>query len=209
MPSSYEMRKKFFNDRAESWLDTFYKDEQTGSYTKYGKEFIRLFSLLHIQKRDIVLDAGCGCGILVPYILNQVGEKGHLYELDYAEQMIAINRQLHKDPRITFLTADILDNPLKESSCDVVICFACFPHIENKEKGLLSIAKVLKKGGTLAIAHLNSSQEINDHHRKCAEVIHDKLPLSKEMKNLFHNTGLRIGTFIDEPGFYFISGKKK
>jgi ubiquinone/menaquinone biosynthesis C-methylase UbiE len=96
---------------------------------------------------DIVLDAGCGCGILVLYILNALGEKGHLYELDYAEQMIAINRKLHKDKRITFLTADILDNPLKESGSNVVICFACFPHIENKEKGLHAMTRVLKKGG--------------------------------------------------------------
>ena len=160
MNSTYKSRKKFFNDRAESWLDTFYKDEKTGTYTKYDKEFNRVFSLLNIKDGNIVLDAGCGCGILVPYILNDMGDKGHLYELDYAENMIETNKKLHNDRRITFLTADIINNPLKGSSCDIVICFACFPHIEDKNEGIKAMTHLLRKGGTLAIAHLNSSEEM-------------------------------------------------
>ena len=208
MYSEYNKRRKFFNERANTWLDTFYKDEKTGSYTKYHREFIRLFSLLNIQKSNIVLDAGCGCGILVPYILNDLGDKGHLYELDYAEEMIKINQRLHHDHRISFLHTDIIDNPMKDGICDIVICFACFPHLDNKIQGLQEMARVLKKGGQLAIAHLNSSEEINNHHRKCAEVMHDKLPVQKEMKALFDHAHLQIETFIDEPGFYYISGRK-
>lgn len=204
----YKARKAFFNERAENWLDMWYEDQETGEYDRYEKEFQRLFSLVPIKDGDHVLDVGCGSGVLVPYILERILDNGVLYELDYAEKMIEVNKRLHNDKRIKFLVSDIVDVSLESGSCDSVICFSCFPHFQEKEQALRAMARMLKKGGWLSVAHFDSSEELNNHHRKASgPVMHDKLPDKKAMKRLFVNSGLKTGKFIDESGFYLILGQ--
>jgi cyclopropane fatty-acyl-phospholipid synthase-like methyltransferase len=72
----YRARKKFFNDQAERWLGMWYKDPATGRYDKHEKDFERLFSLLPLKPGDQVLDAGCGTGVLAPFILDRITSKG-------------------------------------------------------------------------------------------------------------------------------------
>lgn len=205
----YEARKTFFNERAESWLDTWYKDPATGTYTRHHEKLERLFALVPIQEGDHVLDVGCGSGILVPYLLERVSKRGVVYELDYAELMIRVNQRLHQDRRIKFIVADVADMPLEKEACDVVMCFACFPHIHDKKTAVKAMTAVLKKNGYLAVAHLESSQGINRHHRKSGTpVMHDKLPRKKDMMALFEAASLDIERFIDESGFYLVLGRK-
>jgi ubiquinone/menaquinone biosynthesis C-methylase UbiE len=206
---TYEARRTFFNERAETWLDTWYKDPAKGTYTRHHEKFKRLFALVPIQEGDHVLDVGCGSGILVPHLLEKVSARGVVYELDYAEKMIRVNYRLHQDRRVKFIIADAADMPLEKETCDVVICFACFPHIPDKKAALEAMTAVLKRNGYLAVAHLESSQAINDHHRKSGTpVMHDKLPKRQEMISLFEENDLSIEHFIDESGFYLVLGRK-
>ena len=202
-------RKEFFNERAEQWLDMWYKDPETGTYTRYEKEFERLFSLIAFQPDDSVLDLGCGSGVLVPYILDRIGSNGTLHEVDYAEKMIEVNRRLHEDPRITFVasSADKLNVP--DQSFNVVICFSCFPHFHRTRETLALIGKALKPEGKLVIAHFDSSQDINDLHRKHECVMHDQLPSEANMRQLIMSVGLSVERFIDESGFYFVGAVKE
>jgi len=205
----YEARRTFFNERAESWLDTWYKDSNTGAYTRHHEKFERLFTLVPIREGDHVLDVGCGSGILVPYLLERVSGRGVIYELDYAGNMIRVNQRLHRDRRIRFIVADVADMPLEKETCDVVMCFACFPHIHDKKAAVKAATAVLKKNGCLAVAHLESSQALNHHHRKSGTpVMHDKLPKRQEMIGLLEAADLNIERFIDETGFYLVLGRK-
>jgi demethylmenaquinone methyltransferase/2-methoxy-6-polyprenyl-1,4-benzoquinol methylase len=81
----YRTRKQFFNDSAEGWLDTWYRNPRTGQYDLHQWDFNRLFTLVALKPGDRVLDAGCGSGILVPMVLERITQTGILYELDYAE----------------------------------------------------------------------------------------------------------------------------
>ncbi len=81
------MRKQFFNDSAEAWLDTWYRNPETGEQNRHQKDFDRLFGLVPLKAGDRVLDAGCGSGVLVPMILERIKEGGILYELDFAEKI--------------------------------------------------------------------------------------------------------------------------
>ncbi|HOV90903.1 MAG TPA: class I SAM-dependent methyltransferase [Syntrophorhabdaceae bacterium] len=201
-------RKDFFNEHAEKWQDMFYKDKTTGRYDKHKRDFDRLFSLIPIKEGDTVLDVGCGTGILVPFILNYIKEKGVLYELDYAKRMLQINKKMHKDDNIIFILADAEDAPFAYGSCDLIICFSCFPHLHDKRKATKILADILKDDGFFIISHFDSSDGINRHHSTCNAVMHDRLPDKEEMFNIFHESGIEILNFIDEQGFYFIMGKK-
>jgi demethylmenaquinone methyltransferase/2-methoxy-6-polyprenyl-1,4-benzoquinol methylase len=122
--------------------------------------------------------------------------------------MIEVNRSLHALNNIRFIVSDAEDAPLDESSCDVVICFSCFPHFQDKEKAMTVLSRILKPRGVFAVSHFNSSEEIKKHHGSCHAVMHDHLPDEATMRSLFQKVGLKIGVFIDEPGFYCIIAEK-
>jgi ubiquinone/menaquinone biosynthesis C-methylase UbiE len=204
----YRARKEFFNSHAEKWCDMWYKDDATGRYDKYARSFERLFSLLPLKAGDCVLDAGCGTGVLVPFILERIGRSGTLYELDFAEEMIEVNRRLHNGENIRFITADAEDAPLDDASCNVVICFSVFPHFHDKEKATVTLSRILKTGGTFVVAHFDSSEGIARHHGSCKAVMHDRLPDAAAMGALLGRADLASRVFIDEPGFYCIVAEK-
>jgi ubiquinone/menaquinone biosynthesis C-methylase UbiE len=204
----YRTRKEFFNDRAEGWQDMWYKDRTTGRYDKYARSFGRLFSIVPLKGGDHVLDAGCGTGVLVPFILELIGPGGMLYELDFAEKMIEVNQRLHRAENIRFITADAEEAPLGNASCDAVICFAAFPHFHDKEKATATLGRILKPGGTFVVAHFESSDGIARHHGSCKAVMHDRLPDAAAMGAMLGRAGLASRVFIDEPGFYCIAAEK-
>jgi ubiquinone/menaquinone biosynthesis C-methylase UbiE len=204
----YRTRKQFFNDQAERWLDMWYKDPATGRYDKHEKDFKRLFSLLPLKPGDQVLDVGCGTGVLAPFILERITSTGILYELDFAEKMIETNRRLHVQDNIRFIVADAENATLDDASCDMVICFSCFPHFQEKEKATGALSRILKPRGVFAVSHFDSSEGIKKHHASCHAVMHDHLPDEGAMRSLLQAAGLSIDVFMDEPGFYCIIARK-
>jgi|WetSurMetagenome_2_1015567.scaffolds.fasta_scaffold02959_13 ubiquinone/menaquinone biosynthesis C-methylase UbiE len=204
----YRARKQFFDDHAEKWLDMWYKNPITGRHDKYDKDFDRLFSLLPLKAGDHVLDAGCGTGVLVTFILERITSTGILNELDFSEKMIEANRSLHVQDNIRFIVGDSESAALDEASCDVVICFSCFPHFDDKEKAMMVLSRILKPKGVFAVSHFDSSEAINKHHGSCHAVKHDHLPDEPGMRALFQKAGLNIELYVDEPGFYCILARK-
>jgi ubiquinone/menaquinone biosynthesis C-methylase UbiE len=204
----YRERKKFFNERAGSWLDMCYRNPESGELDLHRKGFDRLFSLTPLKPGDTVLDVGCGSGVLVPMILERITPAGLLYELDFAEKMIDENRKLHDGENVRFIVADACETSLDTESCDVIFCFSCFPHFDHKQEVLTALTRNLRRDGVLVIAHFSSADELNRHHRTCSAVMHDHLPGETDMRSMMEAAGLGIDLFIDEPGFYFIRAKK-
>ncbi len=200
--------KKFFNTHASKWMQMWYQQSKKQCDTKYRQEFARLFREVKIKKGDFIMDAGCGTGVLAPFILRRIGKNGRLYELDYAEKMIAENKKLHKDERIKFLVKDIhLIN--FADKFNGVFLFSCLPHFDNKQLVMKKIWKALKDGGWLAIAHFSSRKKLNKmHHRANSAIRHHMMPTNKELITMLEQAGFTIAKLIEEPNFYCLMAKK-
>jgi ubiquinone/menaquinone biosynthesis C-methylase UbiE len=150
---------------------------------------------LPLTSGDHVLDAGCGTGVLVPFILEGIGKSGRLYELDFAEKMIQINRLQHSRDNIRFIVSDAEHAPLEDASCDVAICFSRFPHFQDKTKTIQSLTRILKPRSVPVVSHFDSSEEINRHHGSCRAVMHDHLPGEQTMRTFLNDHGLQVDAF--------------
>jgi demethylmenaquinone methyltransferase/2-methoxy-6-polyprenyl-1,4-benzoquinol methylase len=202
--NSHHNRRQFFNERAGQWMDMWNERAGSAEAPELATRFDRLFSLVPIPKDACVLDVGCGSGILVRHILPRLSAAGTLIETDYAERMIAENRRLHNDARISFKTADVMELDLPAGSIDLAMCFCCFPHFERKAEAMKTLARLLKPRGRLAIAHFDSSGELNQRHRKHGPVMHDMLPAATDMRQFAEDANLEIDFHLDEPGFYLL-----
>jgi len=190
-------RQAYFNQLADSWDKRF----QTEVLSTFIEQLVPTFGLLPGQK---VLDVGTGTGILIPFLLKAVGPTGQVSAIDYAEKMVKICKSKYAQlPNVTVTVQQVETLDFPSQTFDAVTCLGLFPHIENKEKALRQINRVLKANGRLIIAHALSSTEIKAHHHNAASAVaHDVLPTSTVMKKLLIQAGFGKIHIIDKPGQY-------
>lgn len=196
-------RKEFFNEMAPKWDEKYLTDE----LKSFLDEFVSRFG---IETKQNVLDLGTGTGVLIPFLLKQIGSSGSITAIDYAENMVEIcTKKFSHISNLTIMNQDVEALDLSPNSFDAITCFGLFPHIENREKALNNMNRVLKHGGRLIIAHALGSQEINNRHRKASSsVINDNLPEESDMKKLLTKSGFGEITIEDSPGQYLCTSTK-
>jgi len=194
-------RKTFFDKEAQNW-------EKEHQCEKERAKLRKLTPYLPIKGGDRVLDAGCGTGRLIPYLKKSAGDSGHIVEMDFAKKMLDIAHSKHSFSPIWFIRSDAQHIPFKEKSFDVVVCFALFPHIPDKQKALKEFKRILKRNCPLVVAHTMSRDELNTFHKKVkGPVTQDLLPDQEEMKKLFLNAGFQSFTITDQPSLYIARGE--
>lgn len=196
-------KKHFFNNLADNW-DSRYC---TPDLKNFLKKFVPMFGL---KIRNRVLDVGTGTGLLIPYLIKEIGINGQIVAIDYAKKMIEVCKSKYKQfSNVEFRVGDIEEINFDSGSFDFVICFGVFPHIENKYKALSQINRILKKEGRLIIAHALSSEEIKNHHHSSSfSVALDFLPDEEKIRKLLTQTGFHKISITDKPGCYICSSNK-
>ena len=196
-------RKRYFNEQANTWDEKFHTPNLSSLLEKLVLQF-------GLEQGQNILDVGTGTGVLITYLIRAVGPDGSVTALDYSEKMINICKTKHshlKNLRIKL--GNIEETTFSTESFDAVICFGVFPHLENKQKALRNINRILKPDGKLIIAHALSSEELKTHHNNASStVMHDVLPEEVEMKKLLEKTGFTQISIKDEPGCYLCIAHK-
>ena len=164
---------------------------------------------LGIEPGYYVLDIGSGTGVLLPFLIAELGEEGKIIALDFSAEMLIQAKAKNFQPIVGFAQADVLAIPLADKSVDLAICNSAFPHFDNKVKALKEIARVLKNGGRLAICHTMSRETINRLHQSIGGIVaSDLLPDESQLRGLIKQAGLKITYFEDSPERYLVIAEK-
>lgn len=164
---------------------------------------------LGIEPGYYVLDIGSGTGVLLPFLIAELGEEGKIVALDFSAEMLIQAKAKNFQPIVGFAQADVLAIPLADKSVDLAICNSAFPHFNNKVKALKEIARVLKNGGRLAICHTMSRETINRLHQSIGGIVaSDLLPDESQLRGLIKQAGLKITYFEDSPERYLVIAEK-
>jgi len=164
---------------------------------------------LGIKPGYYVLDIGSGTGVLLPFLIAELGDEGKIVALDFSAEMLGQAQAKNFQPVVGFAQADVLAIPLADRSVDLAICNSAFPHFNNKVKALKEIARVLRNNGRLVICHTMSREILNRLHQSIGGIVAgDLLPDESQLRGLIKQAGLRVTHFEDGPERYLVIAEK-
>ncbi len=118
-----------------------------------------------------VLDVGCGCGYGT-YHLSRAGAPAVL-GIDVAEDAIAYCEKNYRNDGLAYEIRDAMATQLEAGAYDVIVAFEMFEHVDDPERLLREIRRLLADDGVLVIstpnAHTYATARIgerNEFHHK-------------------------------------------
>jgi ubiquinone/menaquinone biosynthesis C-methylase UbiE len=140
------MAKKESWDSSENWYTQCVGEK--GHYFHQAVVMPSLFQLLQLQKKQSLLDLGCGQGVLARHLPEGVEYWG----VDLSKALIHSAKQLTKRPHTQFAVGDATaEIPFQKQDFDVVCLVLSLQNMENPQGAIALAARHLKVGGKLAI----------------------------------------------------------
>jgi ubiquinone/menaquinone biosynthesis C-methylase UbiE len=193
--------QKYFDQLAPTW-----DKELTPERLKCLGNIVRE---LGIKPGYHMLDIGSGTGVLLPFLITELGGEGRIVALDFSADMLVQARAKNFPPMVVFAQADVLAIPLADNSVDMAICNSAFPHFGDKVKALKEIARALKNNGRMVICHTMSREMLNRLHQSVGGIVaNDLLPDEFQLRALTKQAELKITRFEDNPERYLVIAEK-
>ena len=165
-----------------------------------------MLSGLEFSAGMTILDAGCGQGVLLPFLRRLIGENGRLIALDASAAML--EGVAERDAKALAVRAPAEKIPLIDGYVDMVICFSAFPHFSDKAAAAAEFFRVLKPGSKAYVLHIGSRETINRHHDMHKSVEGDYLPCEHGMRTIFAKAGFSFITLNEGESHYYFSAVK-
>ena len=141
-----ETIKNLFNNLAKSY-DFFNRVISLGMQTRVKKKSLKL---LNIEDGSNVLDICTGTGDLA-FFINKINPNLNITGIDFSEKMLEIARNKQKDYQnnMKFFLADGRELPFEDDTFDIVTIGFGLRNIENYERVISEIHRVLKPKGQI------------------------------------------------------------
>lgn len=158
-------------------------DNLAASYdTQYGREQIEKFEValhsLSLDSNDVILDVGCGTGLLMEKAAKTVRL---VVGVDFAKAMvIRAKEKLRLFLNVLLVRADSDFLPLREDVFTHVFAITLLQNMPNPRRALRKLTQVTKDGGFIVFTGLKKNFTLND------------------FKTLIKGSGLRQLSLVDE-----------
>ena len=149
---------EFFDQKAASWDEELIRNDDVIN---------TILDNAGVKAGVRVLDVACGTGVLIPDYLKRGVES--VTAVDISPEMVRIAREKFPQENVTILCADVENAPLGEY--DVIMVYNAFPHFPEPEELIKSLVGHLAIGGKLTIAHGQSREKIDGHHKGSASKV--------------------------------------
>jgi O-antigen biosynthesis protein len=138
-----------------------------------AEHLVRYLWVAQLAEGRRVLDAACGTGY-GSAILAAAGAAA-VTAVDRSEEALAAARAAAPEG-VRHQRADLAELPLEDGAFDLVVCFEAIEHVDDQDRVLDELVRVLAPGGLLAISSPNRDVYIpgNPHHT------HEYLPEEME-----------------------------
>lgn len=189
-----ETIRDFFNFFAPRWDDEPIADK---------KIINAILDNAEIKENINVLDVACGTGVLFPFYLER--NVNSITAVDLSPEMVKIAKS--KFPQAEVICGDA-ENITFDRQFDVIMIYNAFPHFPEPQKVIENLAKHLKDGGRICIAHGMSKKELDEIHMKSAGKVSDILPECDELAKLL-SPYFYVDIAISNDKMYQVTGTKK
>ena len=191
----HDKHQEFFDKLAEEWDYTFTAEDLDRLRHLVGK--------IGVKEGMDILDLGCGTGILFDMLRRAVGDNGSVTGVDFSIEMAQRAHRNFPFPNVNVVDADAVALPFVDSSFDMIVAFASFPHFSNQQRALDEAHRVLKPNCKIYIIQLESSKETHEtHHRVGGIVAEDVLPSDDKLQQMLQNSKFVDEKIEDHPGLY-------
>ncbi len=150
-----------------------------------------------------VLDVACGTGVLFPDYFQR--EVASLTAIDLSPEMA--RRAQEKFPQATVLCGDVEEAEFAQQF-DCVMVYNAFPHFPEPARLIEALAKWVKPGGCLSIAHGMSRHALLHHHAGRASRVSIDLLEENALADLMAPY-FQVDTVISNERMYQVAGRRK
>ena len=141
-----------------------------------------ILDMIEIEEGSRVLDLGTGTGVLIPYLLERVGEKGRVLGIDFSEGMLREARKKFGTlANYELFECKDFEHETIEGKYNLIMLYCVYPHIKDP---IITLKKLindnLQPGGRLVIAFPANEEVINNIHKE-KKAPSDLLPSSAQL----------------------------
>ncbi|MFA5162809.1 MAG: class I SAM-dependent methyltransferase [Elusimicrobiales bacterium] len=98
-----------------------------------------------------ILDVGCGTGVIAEHIASNLGDS-QVFGIDIDDEKIKGNTLKYGHKNLKFDVGDCYKIPYPDNYFDAVYCRFLLMHLDEPQKAVKAMARVVKKGG-IVLAH--------------------------------------------------------
>lgn len=173
-------KEEFFNAHANGWEARNYPPEKL-------RQVDLLVQGLPLSHAQVILDVGCGEGVLQPFLQKYAQTDASFLALDPSAAMLKCLSARFPHVRTYQAAAECM--PLPDASVDMVICFSAFPHVADKKAAAREFYRVLCPAGRAYVLHIDGREKLNQLHDSHHAVEGDHLPCPTGMRIIFSEAG--------------------
>lgn len=163
-----------------------------------------LLDLLNIGCGEHVLDLGTGTGVLLPYLLERVGEEGLVVGVDVSPGMLAeAKRKMGRRQNLRLLERDF-EVDMLTGSYDLIVLYCVYPHLHYPEATLRRLLqRNMADGGRIVVAFPTTERFINDVHSGLGLEAHTLVPVDS-LAAALAQSGFNATVIDNDLGAYII-----